>query len=57
MRAAQTFQKKPTDHTRAIMKLGNPTDHTGETQSAAPTGAKRVHVHSLDVEVTVFQTF
>ena len=30
MRAAQTFQNKPTDHTRGIMKLGNSTHHTGE---------------------------
>ena len=26
-------------------------------ESAAPTGVKRVHVNSLDVEGTVFQTF
>ena len=30
MRAAQTFQNKPTDHARGIMKLGNPTHHTEE---------------------------
>ena len=30
MRAAQTFQNKPNDHVRGIMKLGNPTHHTGE---------------------------
>ena len=30
MRAAQTFQDKPTDHARGIMKRGNPTHHTGE---------------------------
>ena len=51
MRAAQTFQNKPTDHVRGIMKLGIP------QPPHYPIGVKRVHVNSLHVEGTVFQTF
>ena len=51
MRAAQTFQNKPTDHARDIIKLGipQPPHH--------PIEVKRVHVNSPNVESTVFQTF
>ena len=50
MWAAQTFQNKPTDHARGITKLGIP------QPPHYPIGVKRVHVNSLNVEGTVFQT-
>ena len=54
MRDAQIFRNKPTDYATGIMKLVNPTHHTEE---CSPYWVKRVHVSSLDVEGTVFQTF
>ena len=51
MRAAQTFQNKPTDHARGIKKLGIP------QPPHYPIGVKRVHVNSPNVEGTVFQIF
>ena len=51
MQAAQTFQNKPTDYVRGITKLGIP------QPPHYPIGVKRVHVNSLNVEGTVFQTF
>ena len=51
MRAAQTFQNKPTDNARGITKLGIP------QPPHYPIGVKRVYVNSQNVEGTVFQTF
>ena len=44
MQAAHTFQNKPTDHARAITKLGIP------QPLHYPIGVKRVHVNSPNVE-------
>ena len=51
MRAAQTFQNKPTDHARDLTRLGIP------QPPHYAIGVKRVHVNSLIVEGTVYQTF
>ena len=51
MQATQTFQNKPTDQARGIMKLGIP------QPPHYPIGVKRVHVNSPNVEGAVFQTF
>ena len=51
MQATQTFQNKLTDHVRGIRKLGIP------QLQHYPIGVKRVHINSLNVEGTVFQTF
>ena len=50
MRATQTFQNKPTDHTRGIMKLGNPTLHTGECSPYWGQASSRKH--KLDVHLS-----
>ena len=51
MWAAQTFQNKPTDHARGLMKLEIP------QPPHYPIGVERVHVNSMNVKCTVFQTF
>ena len=43
-------------HCRAVASAWSGNDQLC-LESAAPTGVKRVHVNSLDVEGTVFQTF
>ena len=51
MWAAQTFQNKPTDNARGIMKLGIP------QPPHYSIGVKQVHVNIPNVEGMVFQTF
>ena len=50
MRSAQTFVNKPTDYARYLTKLFPQPPHY-------PIGVKQVHINSLNVEGTVFQTF
>ena len=51
MWAAQTFQKKPTDHARGITKLGIP------QLPHYHIGVQQFHIKSPNVEGMVFKTF